>query len=342
MTRVISQFLLDKHYHQHRHIWLFFENQRSTYYVVKYLPNKFIKYLILISIYTYSYCDKFSNFRYIKLSYIDVNSFLIITMAKASKNKINSRTDLLNKATRNNLHIPDGESANLTIELANSFQMEQYSIGTNAKFIYDIGNGYFTYIDESIYEITGIPANEIVFSDPNAYFKSILLDEHLESVAELAIKAHLIGKEYQNSDSLFFNIEYNIISKNNYNKRILCQFKTMYYEEDGYPKINMGKIIDITHTKKDGLPCLFIIIDNKLLITELADPVTIIKSKNIIFTNVEIQIIRLISEGYFIKEVADKLNVSISTIYTHRRNIKLKSQLDLNKVITNLKERGII
>lgn len=263
-------------------------------------------------------------------------------MAKASKRIKDLQLDKLSVATCNSTHIHDDQSVVLTSELAKSLPIENCSIGTSAQFIYDIGNGYFTHFDESIYEITGIPANEIVFGDPNDFIKGILIDEHLESVADLTIKSHLISKEHRDSNSLFFNIEYNIKLQNSTTKRILCQYKTMYHEADGYPKINRGKLIDITHIKKDGLPILFVIKDNQLIFSQTANPFTMIKSKNVIFSNVEVQIIKLMSEGYIIKEVAAKLNSSISTIYTHRRNIKLKSQMDLNKVIIDLKERGII
>ena len=43
-----------------------------------------------------------------------------------------------------------------------------------------------------------------------------------------------------------------------------------------------------------------------------------------VLTKREIEIIRKISEGYCSKEIADILSISIRTVETHRKNIKLK------------------
>ena len=101
-------------------------------------------------------------------------------------------------------------------------------------------------------------------------------------------------------------------------------------------------MVDITHLKKDGVPLLYIIVDNKMVFTKQGNPKQMMKSNNIIFSNKEVEVLRLISEGYTIKEMASQLNCSIATIYTHRKNIRLKSNTDINKSMSDLKERGII
>jgi len=67
-----------------------------------------------------------------------------------------------------------------------------------------------------------------------------------------------------------------------------------------------------------------------------------VRSKNVLFSKKELEILKLVSEGFSIKEVASRLKTSISTIYTHRKNIRQKSQEDINKIIVNLKQRGLI
>ena len=41
-------------------------------------------------------------------------------------------------------------------------------------------------------------------------------------------------------------------------------------------------------------------------------------------TDREIEVLSLIVQGYINKEIADKLNISLSTVITHRRNIMEK------------------
>jgi DNA-binding CsgD family transcriptional regulator len=125
-------------------------------------------------------------------------------------------------------------------------------------------------------------------------------------------------------------------------KRILCQYRPIAFSEAGYPMETTGYWTDITHIKKDGLPVMFAVIDNKIDFVEMANPEYLIKSPNIIFTSKEIEIIKMTSDGNRIKEISDKMKISISTVYTHRKNIKMKSEKEMNQVINELKSKGII
>lgn len=252
------------------------------------------------------------------------------------------KKNIINSAILNGNHTKNANDGTLTYDLSMNFTEEFYPVGTSARFIYDIGNGYFTYFDEAIKEITGYYSNEIVFSDPVDFILQILIDEHLVVVSELTQESFLLCKNYRDSESITLNLEYNIKTKTGEKKRILSQYSPVHFEEDGFPKINKGRMVDITHLKKDGVPLLYIIVDNKTVFTKQGNPKQMMKSNNIIFSNKEVEVLRLISEGYTIKEMATQLNCSIATIYTHRKNIKLKSNTDINKSMSDLKERGII
>ncbi len=75
---------------------------------------------------------------------------------------------------------------------------------------------------------------------------------------------------------------------------------------------------------------------------EFANPEMVIKSPSIIYTSKEIRLIKLTSDGFRIKEIANKMNISVSTVYTHRKNIRLKSEKEMNQVINEMKMKGII
>lgn len=256
--------------------------------------------------------------------------------------KKEKQKQLISSVVQNSNHQKDASDGKLTFEMSMQLSDEYYPVGPSARFIYDLGNGYFTYYDESVFNITGFLSNEIVFADPVAFILNLVIDEHLVVTGELTQESFELCRDFRDYEKLTVNLEYNIKTKSGTSKRILSQFTPVFFESDGYPKINAGRMVDITHMKKDGAPLLYVLADNQLLFSKQGNPNEMIKSGNIIFSNKEIEVLRLISEGYMIKEVATMLHCSIATIYTHRKNIRLKSQTDINKVITNLKERGII
>ena len=258
------------------------------------------------------------------------------------KKEKEEKRNIISSAILNANHTKDAKDGTLTFDLSSKFTEEFYPIGTSARFIYDIGNGYFTYFDEAIKEITGYYNNEIVFSDPVDFILQILIDEHLVVVSELTQESFLLCKNYKDSDSITLNLEYNIRTKTGEKKRILSQYSPVHFEDDGFPKINKGRMVDITHLKNDGVPLLYIIVDNKMVFTKQGNPKQMMKSNNVIFSNKEVEVLRLISEGYTIKETASFMKCSIATVYTHRKNIRLKSNTDINKSMSNLRERGII
>jgi len=260
----------------------------------------------------------------------------------SNKKEKERKKNIISSVIQNANHTKNANDGTLTFELSKNLPEEFFPIGTSARFIYDIGNGYFTYFDESILELTGHHANEIVFSDPVDFILQIVIDEHIFVLSELTQESFLLCKNYRNAESITLNLEYNIKTTSGDHKRILSQYTPVYFEEDGYPKINKGRMIDITHLKKDGVPLLYIIVDNKMVLIQKGNPQQMMKSNNVIFSNKEVEVLRLISEGYTIKETASFMKCSIATVYTHRKNIRLKSNTDINKSMSNLKERGII
>jgi hypothetical protein len=258
---------------------------------------------------------------------------------KKKKSKLHLIETQLKTAIKN----PQASRVNKNSITENSInsKSEFFPTGTCCHYIYDVSRGYFTSIDENIYEITGYMPNEIIFNDTVEFLKQVIIEDHLMVIPTLITKSFNLAKEYRHLESVVFNLEYNIRSKSGEMKRILGQFKTLEFEEDGYPRINQCSFTDITHIKKDGIPLLFVISNNKLLYLEKADAGIMIKSDKIIFSKKEIEIMKLISEGHNVKKIASLLHTTVSTIYTHRKNIKKKSEDDIHKIIFDLKERGV-
>jgi hypothetical protein len=219
---------------------------------------------------------------------------------------------------------------------------ENFPVGVQVNFRYNLAQSEFIDIHPDIEKLLGIPKQDIMGKDGADLFGEIVPEESIEALGELIQKSYTICKEHRHSKSLVINIDFNVFTRNKMVKRILCQYRPVAFNETGIPVETTGYWTDISHMKKDGLPVMFAIIDNKLEYTEFANPEYMIKSPTIIFTSKEIEIIKYTSDGFRIKEIADRMKISISTVYTHRKNIKMKSEKEMNQVINELKSKGII
>jgi DNA-binding CsgD family transcriptional regulator len=219
---------------------------------------------------------------------------------------------------------------------------ENFPVGFQVSFRYDIAESIFIDINTEVEKLFGIPKKDILGKDAAELFYEIIPEENIEALGDLIQKSYLICKDHYKSKSLVINLDFNILTRDKKVKRILCQYRPTAFSVNGYPLQTIGYWIDITHVKKDGLPVMFAVIDNKIDFVEIANLEYLIKSPNIIFTSKEIEVIKMTSDGHRIKEIADKMKISISTVYTHRKNIKVKSEKEMNQVINELKSKGII
>lgn len=217
-----------------------------------------------------------------------------------------------------------------------------FSLGFQSSFRYNIFESIFIDVCTEVEELFGIPKKEILGKDAAELFYEIIPDGSMEALGDLIQKSYLICKDHCKSKSLVLNIDFNIVSRNKKIKRILCQYRPVVFSMNNYPVETIGYWTDITHIKKNGLPSMFAMIDNKIEYLEFANPEYLIKSSNNIFTSKEIELIKMTNDGLIIKEISHKMKISISTVYTHRKNIKMKSEKGLNQVINELKSKGII
>ena len=218
-----------------------------------------------------------------------------------------------------------------------------FGIGPNASYLFDFSQNRFIEMDSSIENITGISAEEFIIKSPFETISEIAEPAHMESIGALLAKS----REILHSDSfahsnIICNLEHNITTRTGEKKRIIVQFfKIDEFEPDG-KKLHKGRIVDITHIRQDGLPKFFLMKDNEIFLTEFAEAASIIKNSEIPLSKTEIKIIQMISEGLLAKEISHQMNISISTLYTHRKHIKSKMGQDINRIIHLLKEKGII
>lgn len=217
-----------------------------------------------------------------------------------------------------------------------------YPLGNTSFFIYYLSEQKFIYADDNIETIFQISAKELIEIDSVRLFSNIIEFSQIEAVSEIIAKSYEICKKYKGRNNFVVNFEHNIRTKLKEKKRILCQFIPLLTNEDGYPSLSSGYITDITHIKKDGLPNLYVIADNKIVHAEEAKPETIIKNKHIPFTKRQVEILKLMSSGYSAKEVAQNLNLSVATVYTQTKLIKNKTGMDVKSSMKYLESKGLL
>lgn len=107
--------------------------------------------------------------------------------------------------------------------------------------------------------------------------------------------------------------------------RILQQIVTIQSDEDGAVLRTFVVHTDISHLKKDNRMVLsFIGLDGEPSFIDV-DPVRKLLPSPEILTRREKQILQLLSQNYTSKHIAAALNISPSTVSTHRKNINRKT-----------------
>lgn len=217
-----------------------------------------------------------------------------------------------------------------------------FQVGPCAYYVLDFNNNRFLYMDKKIEMITGIPAEEYMNKKPADTIGEAADPTHLESIADFITKSYELLNESRKGDELITSLEHNITTRDGKQKRIISQFYPVVFDKDGKPVINKGRVIDITHIRSEGLPRMFVIGNNKIIYEETALPESVIKGGDLNLTKTEIELAQLLSEGNTTQEIARKMNISVLTVYTHRKNIRNKTGQDINRIISLLKDKGMI
>jgi DNA-binding CsgD family transcriptional regulator len=122
-----------------------------------------------------------------------------------------------------------------------------------------------------------------------------------------------------------FQHDYRIKAKDNTYIRILHQILPIEYDENNYYR-SLVLHTDITHIKRDGIPCFSIIgLDGEPSYYNIQEDTETFTKSYDLFTRRERDILKHIVEGSNSKQIADELNISLHTVNTHRKNILLKA-----------------
>lgn len=238
-----------------------------------------------------------------------------------------SLLDIYNIYDRQEYHLAK-DSVSFDRKNVESIISSIYSPGPSFIYIFDFQKKEVDFVSDSMKDLFGIKPSEV---DPAMLFE-IVHPEDLEFFVKAEdTVAKFLFQEVDKSDFPFYKVSYCLRlgnpSKNIPYQQYLHQAVTLTVDEAGNMSKVLGHQSNISHiTTNNHYKISFLGLDGRPSFYNL-DPnqdLKLINASTKQFTNREIEILRLISEGMQSKEIANHLFLSYDTIRTHRNNILKK------------------
>lgn len=200
--------------------------------------------------------------------------------------------------------------------------IDVFHIGEYFYLIFNTTTAQAEYVSPHIFNLMGIQPEEFSLE----YFLKCMHPDDLpyyhhyeQSAVEFFSK---LPKEH------FFNYKFSydfrLTTKNGEVKRFLQQVVPIYYFPEGGAR-TLGIFTDITHLGISGIPKLSFIGMNGSPSFYNHHLATDFKQAEKVFTKRELEILEYVIQGLKSEDIAHKLNLSVFTIQTHRKNILKKS-----------------
>jgi DNA-binding CsgD family transcriptional regulator len=199
-----------------------------------------------------------------------------------------------------------------------------FHVGDYYYYIFNISNLTIEFVDEGMCKILGF--NKETFT-PENIFDKIHPDDignfvNFENTTLHFLKQLPVDKMKKYKVSY----DYRIRKANGEYIRILQQNIAIETTPDGSIIRTIGMHTDISHLKKETKTSLsFIGLDGEPSYYDV-DILSVMKSRDLLFTKREKEILSHISNGYKSKKIGEMLHISKTTVDTHRKNILKKTE----------------
>ncbi|RAJ10889.1 regulatory LuxR family protein [Chitinophaga skermanii] len=197
----------------------------------------------------------------------------------------------------------------------------------NGLYILDYTKGKYLFANKGMESLSGYPPGEFLNGGLNftcslwndddfKVFHEKVHTENLRFLKETPVSEH---------GNFLFTCNYRIKNKRGEYRNVLQQSVYLQSSITGEPLATMGSVTDITALRLDGR------------ITHTIEPLTAEGAGTPVVKNVhyaqsdnmlshrEMEIVKLICEGFSSSEIAKKLYISIYTVHNHRQNIMQKT-----------------
>lgn len=165
----------------------------------------------------------------------------------------------------------------------------------------------------------------------DVYDRSRLFEEYIHP-EDLIVFNALKKKAFEYLSTLPFNkiadfkhiSEFRVGTPDTKYFRVVCQYKILELERPDSPKVLLG-VVDVCPDQDLDAPMKFRLLNYK---TGEMIPIYLQEDKDIALTRREMEVLNMVNEGMFSKEISHKLSISIHTVNRHRQNILEKMKVD--------------
>lgn len=205
-----------------------------------------------------------------------------------------------------------------------------FSSGPTIPYLLDLTTLTYPLMCDSAEKILGIKAAEFMKNGIKAYVENIHPDDrdifHYRIIPDF--QRIRCSRPLKQITRLRFTFDYRFKKPNN--EYIHCLEQLIILETDQYknPLLNFGTVTDISDYKRDNnmLGTVSLLNDKNEYETIYSKNYT--SESAIIYTNREMDIIRLLAKGLSSKAIADKISISSHTVDKHRRNMLKKANMN--------------
>lgn len=186
----------------------------------------------------------------------------------------------------------------------------------------------YIYISSNMKNILGYDVKDIMNAGPQ-FFYGITHPEDLNELMNSTFKKiteYYFETAIEDRKKIRCSYDYRIKRADDKYIRLLQQTVVVDIDQEGRPLVDVGILSDITEYKKDSTISLFLTkYDQKDgFLTLKPGPEKHTKKDRI--SERELEILKLLMQGYSSKKIAEELSISVNTVRNHRQNLLEKTK----------------
>lgn len=208
-------------------------------------------------------------------------------------------------------------------------------------YLFDFVKMRYLYVSESIQDVMGgYCAKDWIDNGPE-WVLTRVYHEDVRRLKDLhqALFRFFYSLPVQDRKEYKYSWEFRLVRKDGNIIWLMQQGSFIEIDPDGRPMASFDTVSDTTHLKKDNSMSLTMFKDVDSPKLKLYFPMSVKES----FTKREIELVKLLSDGFTSKRIADELCISHHTVDTHRRNMLKKCGVnDSIRLVAYARENGMI